>query len=222
MERVIIKAKVIVPAFSIRLFINRVGVANQGNFTILICNTHNIRPQPCKRFHRKVFSRHHLQFAQKVCEFFNWYHKYGFSWIIDAGCIRYFPKNFNGYNLVIRLPKLISIFVTPWSAAAKQQCCGQNSQQAYRQSFHGDIPLPFSFIIPRFPFPDNRFTKLLRFTRRKTPPSKEGGISILSKTLSLRTSPQAGVAIPEVFRPVFDRFPLNPGDSHASVRTGSE
>ena len=34
--------------------------------------------------------------------------------------------------------------------------------------------------------------------------------------VSLRTSPQAGVAIPKGFSVVFDRFPLYLGDSHAS------
>ena len=44
----------------------------------------------------------------------------------------------------------------------------------------------------------------------------------VSKKVSLRTSPQTGVAISEVFCPVFDGFCFCFGDSHASVRTGSE
>ena len=44
----------------------------------------------------------------------------------------------------------------------------------------------------------------------------------LSKNMSLRTSPQAGVAISKLFRPVFDNFRFYLGDSHASVSTGSE
>ncbi len=65
------------------------------------------------------------------------------------------------------------------------------------------------------------------------PPSDEGGGSAhadserenttpQAKNRSLRTSPQAGVAISKLFRPFFDDFRFYLGDSHASVSTGSE
>ena len=45
------------------------------------------------------------------------------------------------------------------------------------------------------------------------------------KQMSLRTSPQAGVAIPPIEGEILDyqlKMFGNSGDSHASVRTGSE
>ena len=42
------------------------------------------------------------------------------------------------------------------------------------------------------------------------------------KEVSLRTSPQTGVAISEGVRVCIDGFSFYLGDSHASVRTGSE
>ena len=44
----------------------------------------------------------------------------------------------------------------------------------------------------------------------------------LSKNVSLRTSPQTGVAISKLLKAKIERFSVYLGDSHASVRSGSE